>query len=190
MNPSQRVQVTKGLLKDALLKRMEQKSIDQITVSELCREAGVNRNTFYSHYASPEELLLEVEKNFSDKILTIIESTVPNDDYYHVLLRTLEAIAEEPQTVRILLGESGDPTYFSRFISVAFQRVTSIWTDHLWKTNDSDKAMLYRYTTGGAEWVVSNWVKEGMVVPPETIAGKLSRLTEEIYEKYSKVREI
>ena len=50
--------------------------------------------------------------------------------------------------------------------------------------------MIYRFTTGGAEWVVSNWLKDGMKIPPETLARKLAQLTEDIYEKYSKMYEI
>ncbi len=190
MKDSQRVLSTKRLLKDALLNLMEEKSINQITVAELCRKAGINRNTFYSHYASPEELLFEVEQNYSDKLFQIIEKTIPQNDYYLVLLETLEAIAEEPDATRILVQSTNDSTYFPQFIAEAFQKVTSIWTEHHWKTNSQDKAMIYRFTTGGAEWVVSDWLKEGMKIPPETLARKLAQLTEDIYEKYSKVYEI
>ncbi len=189
MKESQRVLVTKGLLKEALLNLMEGSHINQITVAELCRKAGVNRNTFYSHYNSPEDLLFEIEQSYSDKIFQIIEKTIPRDDYYLVLLKTLEAIAEEPQATRILV-QNTESTYFSQFIATAFEKVTTIWAEHHWKTNAQDKAMIYRFTTGGAEWVVSNWLKDGMKIPPETLARKLAQLTEDIYEKYSKMYEI
>lgn len=190
MKESQRVLATKGLLKDALLNLMEENPINQITVAELCRKAGVNRNTFYSHYDSPEDLLFEIEQSYSDKLFRIIEKTIPQSDYYLVLLNTLEAISEDPKATQILVQSTGESTYFSQFIATAFQKVMSIWAEHHWKTNAQDKAMIYRFTTGGAEWVVSNWLKDGMKIPPETLARKLAKLTEDIYKKYSKMYEI
>lgn len=43
----------------ALLSLLEKKSFEYITISELCKEAGVNRSTFYLHYESMEDLLRE-----------------------------------------------------------------------------------------------------------------------------------
>jgi len=50
---NQRVQLTKRLLKEALMKLLEEKPLEQINVSELCRVADINRATFYKHYAIP-----------------------------------------------------------------------------------------------------------------------------------------
>ena len=43
----------------ALLTLLEKKPFDYITVSELCAEAGVNRSTFYLHYETTRDLLME-----------------------------------------------------------------------------------------------------------------------------------
>ena len=47
-------------LTEAILKLSAEKPADQITVSELTREAGVSRTTFYKHGASPVEYLADV----------------------------------------------------------------------------------------------------------------------------------
>lgn len=44
---------------EALLKLLEKKPFEYITVSELCKEAGVNRSTFYMHYENTADLLNE-----------------------------------------------------------------------------------------------------------------------------------
>lgn len=185
MKDSQRVRMTKRLLKDALLELLETRSIDQITVSELCRTAGVNRNTFYSHYDSPEQLFTEIEHDFSENIFRIIEDTIGEGDYYLLLLNTFKAMVEEPKVINILLQEKGFQPFLSRFISVAFKRVMELWDEQGWKINSEDQAMIYRFVTGGAEWVVSDWMKEGMKTPPEVLARKLATLTGDIIEKYS-----
>lgn len=43
----------------ALFRLLERKELCEITVRELCAEAGVNRSTFYSHYSNTNDLLKE-----------------------------------------------------------------------------------------------------------------------------------
>ena len=44
---------------EALLRLYHQKSYPEIQISEICREAGYNRSTFYRIYPSKEALLLD-----------------------------------------------------------------------------------------------------------------------------------
>ena len=47
------------LMDEALLILLEKKEFEFITVKEICEKAGVNRTTFYLHYESMEDLLIE-----------------------------------------------------------------------------------------------------------------------------------
>jgi len=51
-NLDNRVRYTKTVLQQALLKLLQTKHIDKITIKELCQEAKINRGTFYLHYRS------------------------------------------------------------------------------------------------------------------------------------------
>ena len=42
-----RIKYTKNIIKTTFLKKLEEKEINKITVSEICKEADVNRATFY-----------------------------------------------------------------------------------------------------------------------------------------------
>lgn len=59
-------------LKESLFALLETKPIEKITPTELFRHAGINRNTFYSHYCSPEELLDSVESEILEIIMASI----------------------------------------------------------------------------------------------------------------------
>lgn len=62
-----RVRRTKKLLCDALLKLVEKKPFEKISVCDICNEAMVHRATFYTHFCDKYELL-----NFSmDKHLPL-----------------------------------------------------------------------------------------------------------------------
>ena len=54
----------------ALIELLEEKPFGYITVSDVCRKAGVNRSTFYLHYENTGELLEEATRYLLDSFLT------------------------------------------------------------------------------------------------------------------------
>ncbi|MGN7398206.1 TetR/AcrR family transcriptional regulator [Cytobacillus praedii] len=54
-----RIVKTKDGLRHALLDLLKQKPLETITVAELCREATINRGTFYLHYKEVHEVFKE-----------------------------------------------------------------------------------------------------------------------------------
>ncbi len=107
MKTDRRVLKTEQALESALLKLMRGKSIDQITTTELCREAGINRNTFYAHYPNPTSLLERVEDEFIKVIVGIIDDTVKDQGYSMLLQRVFEAIIEHKALSLVLLSRNG-----------------------------------------------------------------------------------
>src|SRR5574344_1489475 len=58
---NQRTRLTKRLFHESMLHFLQTESADKVTVKELCDQAELNRTTFYLHYTSPEDILLEME---------------------------------------------------------------------------------------------------------------------------------
>ena len=56
-----RVRYTQRALKQALLTLLKEKSVNKITVKEVCALAELNRATFYSHYSDCFALLESIE---------------------------------------------------------------------------------------------------------------------------------
>lgn len=58
-NPAdRRVQRTKQVLFNALMKLVSEKPFDKITVQEILEQANIGRTTFYTHFQSKEDLFL------------------------------------------------------------------------------------------------------------------------------------
>ena len=53
----------------ALISLLKKKPYDYISVSEICKEAGVNRSTFYLHYETIADLLAETTRYLLDDFL-------------------------------------------------------------------------------------------------------------------------
>ena len=60
-NTDRRVKRTKKALRDALFTLLEQKSINEITVTELTTLADVNRATFYFYYTDLIDMLQQIQ---------------------------------------------------------------------------------------------------------------------------------
>lgn len=54
-----RITRTRGRLQGALFELAAERGIDNVTVSDIAKRAGVNRTTFYLHYSDPETLLAD-----------------------------------------------------------------------------------------------------------------------------------
>lgn len=77
MKENQRVAVTKRMLKEGLLRLLEEKPLEKVHVNELCRESGINRATFYRHYETPHDVLEELELDIVGEFLVNISKQQP-----------------------------------------------------------------------------------------------------------------
>ena len=61
-----RTLITKTAIKDGMLELLSQMNFNYITVSSLCREAGVGRATFYTHYTGLTDVIDELAEDAID----------------------------------------------------------------------------------------------------------------------------
>lgn len=89
-----RVQKTKESIHSALTKLLKIKPLTHIKVTELCREAKINRGTFYFHYQE----VGDVFKEFFDEMMVDLKESY-NEPYRHTDFLNIENL--DPKTVRI-----------------------------------------------------------------------------------------
>ena len=58
---------------EAFLTLLAKKNFEYITVKEICEVAGVNRSTFYLHYETMSDLLLESVSRMNEQFLACME---------------------------------------------------------------------------------------------------------------------
>lgn len=63
-----RVQRTRTLLRNALMQLLRQKSYDAITIEDITERANLGRTTFYLHYQSKDDLLLDHHTEFTAEL--------------------------------------------------------------------------------------------------------------------------
>ena len=60
---------SRKLIRSAFAKLLLEKPIEKITVTDIVKEADLNRGTFYAHYQSPYSVVEEIENEIIDKVL-------------------------------------------------------------------------------------------------------------------------
>ncbi|HIZ70265.1 MAG TPA: TetR/AcrR family transcriptional regulator, partial [Candidatus Atopostipes pullistercoris] len=58
-----RVRKSKEAIRTALVKLLKHKDIEDITVTEIAKEADVNRKTFYNNYENIYQVIEEIEND-------------------------------------------------------------------------------------------------------------------------------
>ena len=81
----------------ALLSLLEKKPFEYVTISELCKEAGVNRSTFYLHYENTADLLKEATAYMLNDFLSYFDVDTKNitTQYKNCDLQELNFINEK-----------------------------------------------------------------------------------------------
>ncbi|MCK9915095.1 MULTISPECIES: hypothetical protein [Microbacterium] len=101
---------TRAALDAALRALLRDRRLDQITVSDLCREAGVHRTTFYGHATDVLDFAMRSFAGEIDRLGTVDADAQGGDAealavvYTSALVDTLDAVVAERDVYRALFG--------------------------------------------------------------------------------------
>lgn len=171
-----RIVRTKERLKSALLELLKEKRLDDISISEICAKASVNRNTFYSHYQSLKDLQSEIEGQFMETIISRIHvSSDTIDSVSDILRQLLECVAANAELCSLLFSENGDKGYLKNILFFALPSAVNNWSEEL-HISIEDATLLYYYVIGGSINVIELWIENGFKESPQDLSEKLNGL--------------
>lgn len=119
---NQRVAITKRLLKESLLRLLEEKDMDKINVTELCREAGINRVTFYRHYGVPRDVLLEIEKDMYYGLKNTIRFPIYPQEVKPSIDKMCAYLEQHKDILRVLIQCNSD-TDIAMFVNEIYTEI-------------------------------------------------------------------
>lgn len=175
-NLDNRVRYTKMVLQQALLKILQRKHIDKVTIKELCEEAKVNRGTFYLHYATPNDLLMEIEQQFIQENMAMFFPYF-NEGYETSHMASLFAgILKNRELCRIIMGKNGNPKFIERVQNMLRSRIIDGWCLEFPQYKREDLDYIFDFVFIGSMRLILNWIDDDQGVPTEDLAWRLDRL--------------
>lgn len=156
---NQRIAITKRLLKESMLRLLEVKELDKINVTELCREAGINRVTFYRHYEMPRDVLYEIGKDLYQGMRQAIHVPKSDKEIRSCIEKLCAYLSDHADVLRILIRCNTD-YYFFTFINDIYME---IWNElgQLKIVRDlkqEDAKLLTTYCAGGSYYALKHWL--------------------------------
>ena len=161
-----RVVRTQTALLEALEELIKKKKLSCITITDLCAQAKINRNTFYYHYNNIFEFLDEHKQIVIEDMYKVLEKTKIHSKQAHVEL--CKSLKRHPHYLNILISPNCDIDY-SNDIFVTASKIISVLADSDAITNPRDQ-YICAYCDAGANAVIRKWILGGMTESPEEIA--------------------
>lgn len=172
-----RVIQTRNKIRQALLNLMKTKPVSQITVKEICDLAVINRNTFYSHYGTPMDILLEIEQEYYKKMQLIQETAISNGDIEALVLAILEALLENRDFGMVLYGNNNNVPVSDPHQKNTYSRVMLSWIESGTSVPAEHLRWLLTYLSGGIDLIIRTWVQTGMKEDPHVIAALAAKMS-------------
>lgn len=142
----------KKLLHQALLILLQKKPLEKITVSELCKKAGVNRTTFYNYYTTPADILREIVQQFAASLL-LAEDSSAVDIIAHIL-----SLMESNLDLSRLLLQALPGTFLSDTI-LTLPQIDVLLTNEISPRKDMKKKEAMRaFVSAGSSRLISEWL--------------------------------
>ncbi len=175
---NRRVLVTKKLISEALLKLLETKNIEKITITELCETAHVNRSTFYHHYTSQYDVLTEIEDEKVEDIKAMLDKVDSKRSF---------TIREQTEAILNYLKENKSAFLLfmnSKYILKDFsEKLFEITIEKKFarecapkELSDEQKELWNNFYQGGFYYLTYSWLSGNFSASPSDVADLICNL--------------
>lgn len=173
-----RVIKTRQTIRNTLSLLMSEKELSDITITELCSRAQINRKTFYRHYRAISDVINELENELLTKFSDILKNNRTSILDIGSVLGEISALISGDQEYFVKLLKL-NPELFSggrvkamlrRAIEIALRDVCSI-------TDEQTLHALSEYTVSGILSLYSAWFDSGCTGSLEQMTDIARRMT-------------
>lgn len=168
-----RTRVTKLLLRKAFMELLRQKPIQSISVKELCTLAGVNRGTFYTHYADIHDLLSHIEDEMQadfDRALAPLMAENKPFNPVDISTEIFQCLKDNSDLCTVTLSDYGDKAFALRLINLGRERCMDTYLKYFTGASPKQIEYFYAFVSAGCIGLLRKWLDDGMTSSAQEIA--------------------
>ena len=153
---------TKKAIMDCFLNMLKRKNIDRVTVTDICEECGINRNTFYYYFSDIYDVLDTVLIEETEKNIDITEDAT----FYETYSKAASVIIEYRVAV-IHVYNSRNRDIIEKYLHNTTEYLVGLFVKRYCegrKLTESDREYITCFYSYSIVGIVSRWIGEGM--PP------------------------
>lgn len=178
---NRRTQYTIQVIKEAFIHLLDTNELSKITVTQICREADVNRGTFYLHFDDPLDLFHKIEAELVDQVRPILAMR-PQEQLHDWLKRLIIILKANEAVSRIILANYRDGIMINELFSEVQEQAIEEFKEDFHEQNPHILKYYFSYFVNGSISAILSWFAdeedqsiEGIT---KALANVLSRSTE------------
>lgn len=159
---NRRIQMTKRMLKDALLELLENNSLENISVTDVCHHANINRSTFYTYYEGTWQLMIEIENDVLNNLPVLQNPVVDykNEHFVDALENFFNYVKKEERLFKILIIQRDNSKFNQKLMDI----VMSKYPLALKKSNMLKAKYAYTYCVNGVVGILKEWINNNFPI--------------------------
>ena len=176
----QRVRITKLMIKNAFLSLLKAKNLQNITVSELCEKAEINRGTFYLYYKDIYDLRDVLVNAFIDdfkkKLLPIFlfnKNHLTDLEFIEEILKTLY---KNKDLTEAFFANQIDKDFVNEILNTGEKIVLKTYSKFFKDKDEKQFKLFYKYSSSGSLALIIEWIKSNFSMPIDEFAIELQKL--------------
>lgn len=180
-----RVVRTKKLIKEAMLKLIQEKGFDAITIQDIAEEALINRATFYLHYQDKYDLLEKVSHTFLQELMDVINPSyhiengeVNVERFQTTLKRVFENIKKNRDFYQVMFGPNEVQDFSAKVEKFVFEKFETKFKEIFGDLSKLEipADFILNFLSSAYIGVVKWWIKENFRYSPEYMAIQLAKV--------------
>lgn len=174
-----RVVRTKRAIRNALIRLLSQKSINEITVKDLADTADINRKTFYNYYSDIHQVIDEMENELVAAFEDALQENVFNPDMqnpYAVFSKLTEILSSDIDFYGYLLKSDATSNLIAKIMSALKSKAREAFADQV-SLDDNTLGLIIDYVAAGMIAVYQSWFNSDRKLPIEKISEQVSIIT-------------
>lgn len=175
-----RIQKTKKSLTEALIQLILEKGYEKVTIQNIIDKANVGRSTFYIHYESKEQLLLDGHNNLDVKMF------FDEKDGTEINFENLfNHIAGNLQLAKAMLGKKGGNMMTEFFKNNIALKIKKKFGSQFSKRKSDQKLLIFLSDAAGSAVIslLVSWIEDGTTFTTQEMSLKCQDMVTAIFEK-------
>ncbi len=167
-----RVKRTKKLLRDSLFSLLQEKSINEITVTELTEVADINRATFYFYYTDIFDMLDQIQNEAYEMFEEVLQGTEDSVNSPEAFAKYIENILifckNNPAIAKFVITREYNNNKVLKRIAKLLAKNVPVAKESF--SQDDPRRFILNFALNALTGTVVDWMDDGMIIPPSTMA--------------------
>lgn len=180
---NRRTAYTRSVIRSTFFDLLNEKSLDKISVREICERADINRSTFYRHYIDINDLMQSIEDEFAAEINHQIEKMDP-DVFDAAILGIFEVVKRNSDLCSYLLNCEIRRNLLASIFAENRDRTYKKWKNFFPGITDQQFQWMYVAFFNGIVGVIAEWTRAGLEPDPAEIVKFVTSIYFNGFRKY------